>query len=145
MACDSSLPSLRHKVLVVDDDPAQRRSCERALGARYEVVSASDGAGALEAIAQHDFTAIVSDLVMPGIDGLALHRSLFQSRPDLLGRLLFVTRGSVSGRHRTFTRRVANPVLMKPVSAAVLLGWIDALAAGKTVFELHEAHAHLSL
>jgi CheY-like chemotaxis protein len=137
-------------VLVVDADPAQRRAYERLLSHRYEVVTAADGAEALRAVANlGDLVAIVSDLTLPRVDGLGLHRGLFHARPELLGRLLFVATGPVTARQRTFTRRVANPVLAKPVCGPVLLSWIDALASGRSLIELrerlHDARGEASL
>jgi DNA-binding NtrC family response regulator len=64
------------RVLLVDDDPAQRRLIEAMLRRfGYEVVPAEDGEGALRALDGPDGTAIgaiVLDLVMPGLDGMGV-------------------------------------------------------------------------
>ncbi|MFM9108320.1 MAG: response regulator [Chloroflexota bacterium] len=65
------------RVLVVDDEPQIRRALRTALaGNGYDVETAADGAGALQAAATWRPDAIVLDLVMPPPDGLAVLRDL---------------------------------------------------------------------
>jgi len=60
-------------VLVVDDKEMMRESVTATLRrAGFEVASASDGAGALEAIARKRPDAVVTDLRMPGLSGVEL-------------------------------------------------------------------------
>ncbi|MGO4307018.1 MULTISPECIES: response regulator [unclassified Cupriavidus] len=68
-----SLPS----ILVVDDSPSLRRmigACLRAGG--YTVTEAADGKEAHEVAQEGDFGMLVTDQVMPGMDGLTLIRAL---------------------------------------------------------------------
>jgi CheY-like chemotaxis protein len=59
------------KVLVVDDDPVVGRSFDRVLSARgYAVITASDGAEALDKLAREDYDVVYADIKMPGMDGL---------------------------------------------------------------------------
>jgi EAL domain-containing protein (putative c-di-GMP-specific phosphodiesterase class I)/CheY-like chemotaxis protein len=61
------------RVLIVDDEPLQVRGIGRALRARgYEVDSASNGADAVTKLAPDDFDVVLSDIAMPGMDGIAL-------------------------------------------------------------------------
>ena len=61
------------RILVVDDEPNLRRAMEVALRLRgFEVDTAANGREALARIAQRRPDAIVLDLAMPDIDGLAL-------------------------------------------------------------------------
>jgi CheY-like chemotaxis protein len=65
------------RVLVVDDDPAIRGTVKRALVAHgYEVVEASDGSQALELFRAHPADLVLTDLYMPGVDGLEFTRRL---------------------------------------------------------------------
>ena len=67
----------RGKVLVVDDEAALRRLMARALEqAGHEVVQAEDGNAALVEVNRQQFDAILSDISMPGLDGVQLLREV---------------------------------------------------------------------
>jgi len=71
------------RVLVVDDDPLQRKLAEICLSnAGYSVMSADDGTSALDAVRRHRPHAVVSDVLMPAMDGFALCLAL-RSDPEL--------------------------------------------------------------
>ena len=75
----------RPYVLIVDDDAALLQALPQALVLRIEGISVdtTDSAfGALELIQQYDYDAIVSDIKMPGMDGLALLSKIQEMRPD---------------------------------------------------------------
>jgi two-component system response regulator AtoC len=78
------------RVLVVDDEPAVRFALEEAL-AEHQVVSAASAAEALPLAAGVD--TVVTDLVMPGEDGLALAARLRDLDPEL-PVVLLTARGS---------------------------------------------------
>lgn len=64
-------------ILVVDDDDLVRRALERALRATgYRIFTAASGVEALQLCEKHEFIAIVSDHLMPGMTGLELMREL---------------------------------------------------------------------
>ncbi len=66
-------------ILVVDDDELVRRALERALRSTgYRILTASGGHEALELFEKHEFAAVVSDHLMPGMTGLELMRELKQ-------------------------------------------------------------------
>jgi signal transduction histidine kinase len=72
-------------ILIVDDDAALLQALPQALYLRMQDVKidTSDSASAaLELIQQHDYDAIVSDIKMPGIDGLVLLEKIRELRPD---------------------------------------------------------------
>ena len=59
-------------ILVVDDDPAVRDSIQRALSLEgYDVLTAADGAAAIATHDERQPDAIVLDVAMPILDGLA--------------------------------------------------------------------------
>ncbi len=73
-------------VLVVDDETAVRRFAVRVLEQEgYGVVEARDGVEALELIKQGgtSFEVVVSDIVMPRLNGVELMQALSVSHPDL--------------------------------------------------------------
>ncbi|MGN6431425.1 MAG: ATP-binding response regulator [Gaiellaceae bacterium] len=72
------------RVLLVDDDAALLDALPEALRLRMagvEIDTADSGLGAIERIKQVDYDAIVSDIKMPGLDGLALLHEIHELRP----------------------------------------------------------------
>jgi two-component system, sensor histidine kinase and response regulator len=72
------------RVLIVDDDPALLQALPEALRLRMggvTVETADSAAAALERIAASDYDAIVTDIKMPGMDGLALLTEIQTRRP----------------------------------------------------------------
>jgi two-component system, cell cycle sensor histidine kinase and response regulator CckA len=72
-------------VLLVEDEPMVRTVAERALTRHgYKVITAASGEEALEVIERGEEIALmISDVVMPGMDGPATVREARKSRPDL--------------------------------------------------------------
>jgi two-component system nitrogen regulation response regulator GlnG len=73
------------RVLIVDDDPALLQALPEALRLRMSSVTvetADSAATALDRIADHDYDAIVTDIKMPGMDGLTLLAKIRAIRPD---------------------------------------------------------------
>ncbi|MFY7838132.1 MAG: response regulator [Novosphingobium sp.] len=72
------------KVLLVEDEDTVRAVAERALVRQgYDVTTASDGEEGLEAIGRGTFDLVVSDVVMPTMDGPAMAREIRALKPDL--------------------------------------------------------------
>jgi two-component system cell cycle sensor histidine kinase/response regulator CckA len=78
-------------VLLVEDEPMVRTVAERALTRHgYKVISADNGEEALDILAREEEIALlVSDVVMPGMDGPAMVREARKSRPQL--PILFIS------------------------------------------------------
>jgi EAL domain-containing protein (putative c-di-GMP-specific phosphodiesterase class I) len=65
----------RGRILIADDEPMLLRGLDRVLTrAGYEVITANDGQQAAELLTQLEFDAIVSDISMPGMNGIQLLR-----------------------------------------------------------------------
>ena len=72
-------------ILIVDDDTALLQALPQALNLRIDGIQVDTSDSALEAlklIREHDYDAIVSDIKMPGMDGLALLEKIRELRPD---------------------------------------------------------------
>ncbi len=78
-------PSTTPSILVVDDEGAVRRFALRVLEREgYRVLEARDGLEALELIKEgHQFDAVVSDIVMPRMNGVELMQAMSTTSPDL--------------------------------------------------------------
>ena len=75
----------RRRVLLVDDDEGTRVLLSKTLEKEYDVATAIDGTGALDALrrAGASYHLMISDLNMPGMDGIALIREVKEIKPDM--------------------------------------------------------------
>lgn len=123
----------RTRVLLVDDDAIVRQVLALSLeDSGYAVLAADSGAAALALLGGNERPdVIVSDLTMPGMDGLELIRTVQERRPGLPAVLLtgyagdgaaLAVGGAISG---------AFSLLRKPVSGTQLVDRITALLASR--------------
>ena len=110
---------------MVDDDPAVRSAVVRALRVDYDVNEAADGAVALAQHAAEAADAIVLDLLMPGIDGLEVCRTL-RGRHDRVPILVVTARDAVSDRVEGLDAG-ADDYLVKPFAVEELRARVRAL------------------
>lgn len=114
-------------ILIVEDITAVRELIELQLKARgYKVVSARDGQEALDLVAQSRPAAIVSDILMPRVDGFALAHQL-RAQPDTAGiPIIFLSATYVSAEDERFALNLgALRFLPKPVDADELAGSLE--------------------
>ncbi len=84
----SRLPLTR--ILLAEDDDSMRGFLERALRkAGHDVVSFDNGADAFERIQYEPFTLLLTDIVMPKMDGIELARRASELDPEL--KIMFIT------------------------------------------------------
>jgi len=121
----SGLPGRGFRVLVVDDAEGIRTYLANLLEASgYDVDSAEDGKRALALLdggAAPD--AIVLDVMMPGIDGINLHRQLAAKRSNL--PVIFLTAHGDLPMGVRAMKRGAEDFLQKPVDETVLLNAVS--------------------
>ncbi len=106
-------------ILVVDDDGMVLRVVEAMLRKHgYTVIAAKNGPDALRMFAAADgrIQLVITDVVMPGMDGMILARELRSRRPDV--PVLFIS-GYAESRVR-----LNAPVLMKPFSSTTLVAQV---------------------
>ena len=71
------------RILVVDDEADVRLLLAREISDRgHEVVAAADSTQAMEEIGRGDFDVVLTDIRMPGMDGMALTEWIKRTRPD---------------------------------------------------------------
>lgn len=115
------------KILVVDDQPILAKAIRRMLAGHEVTVvgSAKEALGKLEAGERYD--AIVSDLMMPGMNGMELHAAIAVLAPEQVRKMVFMTGGAFTPQARAFFDEVGCPTLEKPFDRARLLAAIDTL------------------
>ena len=118
----------RDRLLIVEDDATQRVGLQKLLTSwGYAVDVARDGREAIEKIPQLRPSIVLSDLIMPGVTGLDLLRTLKQEEADVT-LVLLTAQGSVESAVEAI-KQGAYDYLTKPVDPQrlrVLLGQIAA-------------------
>lgn len=121
-----TLPQPTPRILVAEDDAEIRQALQRILSYEgYEVVTANDGAAALEAVKEHQPTAILLDVMMPFVDGLGVCRRL-RERGDRTPVLMLTARHEVTDRVAGLDAG-ADDYLTKPFDLDELLARVRAL------------------
>lgn len=120
-------------ILLVDDEPTLRSVlCEYLRFAGHDVVECRDGDEALEQLHASPVDIVVSDVLMPGMDGLALCGAL-RATPSLAAiPFLFVTARSVEPEMQAEMDRIGNGSVLKPFEPDDLLKAIDSLVHTQT-------------
>jgi PAS domain S-box-containing protein len=114
-------PATRARILVADDNADMRQYIERLLSSRHDVVALGDGQAALEEIRRHPPDLIVSDIMMPQLDGIGLLNAV-RADPALrtLPVILLSARAGEESRIEGL-REGADDYLVKPFSAQELM------------------------
>ncbi|MBD2308979.1 response regulator [Chroococcidiopsis sp. FACHB-1243] len=124
--CPSAPLPRTARILLVDDNADMRDYLRRLLNQHYEVEAVNDGLAALNAIAERTPDLVLTDVMMPGMDGFELLRSL---RADAKTRdipiVLLSARAGEESRVEGLEAG-ADDYLIKPFSARELLARVDA-------------------
>jgi two-component system cell cycle sensor histidine kinase/response regulator CckA len=121
----------RGTVLLVEDEDAVRSFAARALGTRgYQVLEASTGAEALEVFEAHhgDVDLVVSDVVMPEMDGPTLLKQLRQDNPDI--KIIFISGYAEDAFRRNLAENENFMFLQKPFDLKELAAAVKAALQG---------------
>ena len=117
-------------ILVVDDEPALRELAQEILSmAGYKVLLANDGDNAIDILAANHIDCVLSDVIMPNIDGYQLARHIKENYPDIKVQL---ASGFSDNRHLVSSdASLHETMLHKPYNASTLVNRIANLLQGK--------------
>jgi PAS domain S-box-containing protein len=116
----------RPRLLLVDDNADMRDYVRRLLGTRYDVQVAEDGEAALTAIEKHPPDLVLSDIMMPRLDGLGLLTRLRSNpRTSTLPVILLSARAGEEARVEGL-QTGADDYLIKPFTARELVARVAA-------------------
>jgi len=121
----------RGTVLLVEDEDAVRSFAARALGQRgYQVLEASTGTEALEVFAGHDgdVDLVVSDVVMPEMDGPTLMKELRRDHPEI--KIIFMSGYAEDAFRRNLDENEHFMFLQKPFDLKQLAAAVKAALDG---------------
>lgn len=109
-----------YKILIVDDEAMTRDLISSVLSSKgHKCETAVDGAHALEMALANGFDAVITDIVMPEMDGIALTRELLKINPEL--PVMIITGFSDEHYYEDSVNAGASDFINKPFSIAELL------------------------
>jgi CheY-like chemotaxis protein len=110
-------------VLVIEDEPSVTAFIRSALErSGYSVVAARSCTDALRLLRGGSFTGVVSDMRTPGgMTGADVHAWLAENRPELVGRVIFVTGDIANDETRRLLASTGAPCIEKPFRVQQLI------------------------
>jgi len=110
------------KVLALDDEPCIVELISEILAQDgHQVDVAYNGQEGLEKISNTDYDLVICDLKMPMLSGQELFKFLQENKPELAGRVVFITGDVANPSTRAFLRKSKAYVLEKPFRPGTLM------------------------
>jgi len=116
------------KILVVDDEASVREVLSRLLkAANFDVVLAEDGLDGLEKAGVHRPDLVISDVIMPRMNGLALCAALKSNPATSASRFLFVTTQTRLAEVEEAMKHAPDGYITKPFDLGRVLQKIESI------------------
>jgi CheY-like chemotaxis protein len=116
-------------VLVIDDDPQMRTVLKRCLSEnKHSVLDAADGREGLWMFRDRRPDLVITDLIMPGKEGIETIREIRNEVPD--AKIIAISGGGMTQDHRFLKaaqKLGANIVIQKPLKMAALVEAVNSL------------------
>ena len=144
----------KKRILIVDDDPAQLRLMARMLANEdHEILEASNGMEAMRIVATKEPRIVITDWMMPEMDGIELCRALRQHEGVRFVYVIIVTSHLESERVTEAFEAGADDFLSKPIQRPELLARLRAgehiarleSDLAKRTREMHRVNAEMAL
>jgi len=121
----------KDRILIVEDEPHIVESLSFILGkAGFEVVTVADGAEAIDRLRRQTFSALVLDIMLPGMNGLDVLKTIRADRAlAALPVMLLTAKGQASDRRAAEAIGV-EAFVTKPFSNAEVVEHVTRLASG---------------
>jgi DNA-binding response OmpR family regulator len=111
-------------VLIAEDEAPVREFVSRALQhAGHTVTAAEDGLDALDALSFGSFDMLLTDIVMPGLDGIALALKVGSSHPEL--PILMMSGYAVERQRAHNLEALVHRIIPKPFSLKDIVAAVD--------------------
>jgi two-component system, cell cycle response regulator CpdR len=115
------------RILLAEDDDSLRGFLARALErAGYEVTACADGEEAV-AVLDQDWDLLLTDIVMPGIDGIEVARQAAALHPEL--RIMFITGFAAVALAAGSQAPAGAKVLSKPIHLREIVSEVERMIA----------------
>ncbi len=116
------------RILLAEDDNDMRQFLTRALkNAGYDVVSFDNGKSAYERLREEPFHLLLTDIVMPEMDGIELARRASELDPDI--KIMFITGFAAVALNADSTAPKQAKVLSKPIHLRELVSEVQKMLA----------------
>ena len=116
------------KILLAEDDNDMRRFLVKALqNAGFDVISYDNGLSAYQRLREEPFQLLLTDIVMPEMDGIELARKASELDPDL--KIMFITGFAAVALNPDMQAPRDAKILSKPFHLRDLVGEIGRLIA----------------
>lgn len=119
------------RVLIVDDEPLLGRALSLVLSDVHHVDVVTSAKDAIVRLLSGEYyDVILSDIAMPGMNGVDFYDQVARTHPHQARRIVFVTGGVVNDAVRARVEATQRRVLEKPIGADRLRAIVAALVAG---------------
>ena len=116
------------RILLAEDDDDMRRFLVKALErAGYDVSDFDNGASAYERLREEPFSLLLTDIVMPEMDGIELARRASELDPDI--KIMFITGFAAVALNSDSEAPKNAKVLSKPVHLRELVSEVNKMLA----------------
>jgi CheY-like chemotaxis protein len=103
------------RLLIVDDEPEISSMLGDILASdAAQIDFADNGWVALDLLAKHHYDAILTDLRMPSLDGVALYGKIIEQYPEMAARTIFISGDALSPNMASFLSELDAPLIEKP-------------------------------
>jgi len=114
-------------MLIVDDDASLRAALESVFAPLgYRVLTAADGDEAYALLGSEPADAVLLDVRMPGMSGLALYLAIVHRWPRLEGRIAFMSGDADAPDVQAWLKRGRYTIFRKPFSFGQIADWLAA-------------------
>ena len=124
-----------HTVLIVEDESTVRELLKYHLGKRYDVYTAENGKEALDRIEETIPDLIVSDIMMPKMDGFALQSALQTDKNTRVIPFIFLTARADEEARQQGQRKGVDDYITKPFDMEALLSRVERLLERIDMFQ----------
>jgi signal transduction histidine kinase len=128
------------RILVADDNADMRRYVCRVLGSQFDVTAVADGQAALEAAQHNEFDLVLTDVMMPGLDGFRLLQALRDNEATARTPVILLSARAGEEASSEGLEAGADDYIVKPFSARELLARVGTQVKvrrlGRTLEEL---------
>jgi PAS domain S-box-containing protein len=124
---NKSKPGKKEKILLADDNADMREYMVRLLGTNYDIRAVADGMEALKAIQEDEPCLVLSDIMMPNLDGLGLLKKLRANEKTRTIPVIFISARAGEEAKIEGIEAGADDYLVKPFTAKELIARVQTI------------------